>query len=339
MTQRIRSLLKYLLSVFLTILFLYLAFRGTDFDQLFRSLASVRYSWIGLFVAILLLSHLFRAWRWRYLLDPIKSRIGIRNLFSGVMIGYLMNNVLPRAGELVRPYSLAKQESIPRSSALGTIVVERILDTISFLALLLILPIVYIGPLNETFPWLGKAGLIVLLVTGAVIAFMSVLVFRRTILDRILGWISRILPERLSTRVEGIAHAFVDGFLFIKRPGSFAAILGLSVLIWLCYVVMTYVGFFAFDLKPMLGVRAAIVVLTISSIGIAVPTPGATGTYHFFVSQTLVRLFAVSGSVALSYATVTHAAAFVSSTIVGLYYLLHDHVTVADAVAKNREPS
>jgi glycosyltransferase 2 family protein len=337
MTQRIRSLLKYLLSAFLTILFLYLAFRGTDFGRLFGSLASAHYSWIVLYVAILLVSHVLRAWRWRYLLDPIKTGIGLRNLFSGVMIGYLMNNVLPRAGELVRPYSLAKLESVPRSSALGTIVVERIMDTISFLVLLLILPIVYIGPLSETFPWLGKAGLIVSLITGTVLAFMIVLVFRRTVLDIILTWLGHVLPERFSTRVEGMAHAFVDGFLFIKRPGSFAAILILSILVWLCYVVMTYVGFFAFDLEPALGLRAAIVVLTISSIGIAAPTPGSTGTYHFFASQTLVRLFAISDSVALSYATVTHAAAFVSSTLIGLYYLLHDPITVADAVVKGQE--
>ncbi|MDH3253258.1 MAG: flippase-like domain-containing protein, partial [Ignavibacteria bacterium] len=193
MTRRIRSLLKYLLSAFLTILFLYLAFRGTDFDGLFRSLAAVEYSWIVVYIAILFLSHAFRAWRWRYLLEPIKTRISMRNLFSGVMIGYLMNNVLPRAGELVRPYSLAKLESVPRSSALGTIVVERIMDTIAFLLLLLILPIVYIGPLSESFPWLGEAGLIVSMVTGAALVFMTILVFRRTILDMILAWLGRVL--------------------------------------------------------------------------------------------------------------------------------------------------
>jgi hypothetical protein len=98
------------------------------------------------------------------------------------------------------------------------------------------------------------------------------------------------------------------------------------------YILMMYVAFCAFNLEHMLGLRAAVVVLTISSIGVIAPTPGSTGTYHFFVSQTLVRLFSIPGEVALSYATVTHGAVFVGTTIIGLYFLLHDHVKVSKSV-------
>lgn len=338
MTERTRLVLKYLLSGLLTVLFLYLAFRGTDFTAIRESLSSAHYSWILLYTAILLVSHLFRALRWRYLLDPIKKGIGVRNLFSAVMIGYFMNNVLPRAGELVRPYSLAKLESVSRSSALATIVVERILDAMAFLFLIAILPLVYVGPLSQSFPWLADAGLIVMLFVGLALASMVVVVYRRTVLDKILGVVAGILPERFGKRIGQIAHRFVDGFLFVKHPRNFLPILALSILTWFCYALMTYVGFFAFGLEQSMGFRAAIVVLAISSIGVAVPTPGSTGSYHFFTSQAMLRLFAVPEEIALSYATVTHAAGYILSTVVGAYFLLRDHINISRAVKESEEP-
>ena len=89
--------IQYILSALLSLVFLYLAFRGTDFSQILRSLEDANYAWLGVSFVCLLLSHAVRAYRWRFLLDPIKPSIGFRNLFSGVVIGYLLNNVLPRA--------------------------------------------------------------------------------------------------------------------------------------------------------------------------------------------------------------------------------------------------
>src|SRR5512140_298699 len=120
-------LLRYLLSIALMVFFLWYAFRGTDFGKLYEAIRDASYGWIAISFAILMLSHVVRAWRWRYLLEPIKPAIGLRNLFSAVMIGYFVNNLLPRAGELARPYSIGKLESIPGSAAFGTIVVERLI--------------------------------------------------------------------------------------------------------------------------------------------------------------------------------------------------------------------
>jgi uncharacterized membrane protein YbhN (UPF0104 family) len=108
----------------------------------------------------------------------------------------------------------------------------------------------------------------------------------------------------------------------------------LSVFIWFLYIVMTYVAFFSFGLGKQLGFGAAIVVLAISSIGVAIPTPGATGGYHWFAAQTLVRLFHVTNEVALSYATVTHAVGFIGVSIAGLFYFLRDHINIKEAMDK-----
>ena len=330
--------LKYVLSVALTVVLLYFAFRGTDVGKLFSSIREAHYGWIVVMFLCLMLSHTFRAWRWRYFLDPIKPHISFRNLFSGVMIGYCVNNALPRVGELVRPYWIGRLESVPKSAALGTIVVERIIDTASFLVLVMIIPFVYNGPLMETFPWLREAGIIISLATFGFLIAAIVLMSRRDWTDSLLRRVTGFLSPSRSVRFDGVVHSFLDGFLFVKRPGAFLVILVLSILVWFLYIVMTYVAFFSFgDGMSHLGFGAALVVLAISSIGIAIPTPGATGSYHWFAAQTLVRLFHIPNELALSYATVTHAAGFVGVTIVGLYYFIHDHVSIRDAITRSRE--
>lgn len=332
MTHRLKTYLRYPLSFLLTIVFLWLAFRGTDFDGIYASIEGANYWWIGLMFVCLIASHLVRAWRWRYLLEPIKPGIGLRNLVSGVMIGYMMNNVLPRAGELARPYAIGRSEDIPKSAAFGTIVVERLIDTISFLILVAIVPLVYSGPLRETFPWLEQARVIISVATFAGIALLITLVVRRDWADKFIHACMTILPERMGSIIEQTAHHFLDGFLFLKRPKHFGLILIQSFLVWFLYICMVYVAFFAFDMN--LDFSAAIVIQAISSIGVAVPTPGGTGSYHAFTSQALNKLFGVSSEVALSYATVTHAAGFIGMMFVGVYFFVKDHIKVSEAVAK-----
>ena len=102
------------------------------FSDLLLSLKSANYWWIALLVPISLLGHWIRALRWKYLMAPIKKDCKLSHLFGAIMIGYAVNNVLPRVGELVRPYVLGNQEQVSKSAALATVVVERILDLLSF---------------------------------------------------------------------------------------------------------------------------------------------------------------------------------------------------------------
>lgn len=335
MTSRARTFLKYLFSALLTVLFLYLAFRQTDFEKLLVSMKNANYWWFLLFFALLMISHVLRSWRWRYLLEPIKPNIALNSLFSGVMVGYLVNNLLPRAGEIVRPYAIGKLESIPKSAALGTIVVERIMDTVSFLILVALMPLLYDGPLRDTFPWLERTGVIVSSITFAIVFSFVTLMIRRDLTDRLLRSMGKFLPQKLSLRVDKIAHSFLDGFLFLKRPDNFFIIVVLSIGVWVMYILMMYTAFYAFDLH--LGFRAAIVLQALVSIGFAMPTPGATGSYHVFASQTLSGLFFVPNEIALSYATLTHAVGFIGVTVVGLFFFLKDHLRVSEAVGKVAE--
>ena len=339
MTPRTRRILTYCFSAVVTVGFLYIAFRGIDLERLFISIKSANYWWMLVMLILLMISHFFRAWRWRYMLNPIKQNIGMRNLFSSVLVGYLMNNILPRAGELVRPYAIGRLESIPKSAALGTIVVERIMDTVSFLILVALVPLVYNGPLYETFPWLEQTSRSISLFVLFFIVIVTVLMLRRDWTDAVLRALSKILPANAARKLDVIAHSFLDGFLFLKAPRHFFVITVFSVVVWFLYILMLYVAFFAFDMQGKVDFAAAVVLQAISSIGFAIPTPGGTGTYHFFASQTLSRLFQIPEETALSYATVTHAVTFIGGTLAGLYYLVQDHIKVSEAVGSSTEQS
>jgi len=306
-------------------------------DQLAAAMAGADFLWLFVMFLLLMLSHCLRSWRWRYLLEPIKPAIGFRNLFSGVMVGYLINNILPRAGELVRPYTLGKLESVSRSATLGTIVVERMMDTATFLFLLAMIPLVYDGHLRETFPWLGEAGVLLTAAMVGIFAMITLLMVRRDIANALVGFLTRILPASVHARFRRMVHSFLDGFLFLKRPANFLIIFLLSAGVWLLYIAMTKAAFHALHLEHQLGWRASIVVLAISSIGIAVPTPGSTGGYHFFTAQTLTQLFLIPEETALGFATLTHGVGYAGVTLIGLYFFLHDHVRISEAVKEAKE--
>lgn len=332
-----RRWLQYIISGALTVFFLYLAFRGTDPADLADSLRHADYWWIlGYFVA-LMASHLLRALRWRYMLYPLKPDIGLRNLFSALMIGYMLNNILPRAGEIGRPYVIGQLERISAGASFGTIVVERIMDIVSFLILVGALPFLYRGPLRESFPWLTQSGIILAALIIPATAVIVLLMRRRDWADAVLVRLTRVLPQGFGRRIDRLTHSFLDGFTFLKTPRHFLIIGVLSVFVWSLYAVMTWCGLRAFGLDRALGVSGAVVVLAISSIGVAIPTPGSTGTYHAFASQTLIALFGVARATALSFATLTHAVGFVSSTLFGLYYLLVDRITLGDAVRPRKQ--
>jgi uncharacterized protein (TIRG00374 family) len=223
------------------------------------------------------------------------------------------------------------------SAALGTILVERIFDMLSFMVVIALIPLVYSGPLTQVFPWLEETGIWVTVVTLATLTLFTFFMMRRDIVVRMLNFITRHLSPKKAKLVEHITHSFLDGFLFLKEPKNYLMIAFLSVLIWGFYIIMQFLPFYAFNMtdKYSLDMGTALVVQAISSIGFILPTPGGTGSYHYFVIQTLTRLYGVSEEVARSYATVTHAVGFIGTTLLGFYFFFRDKLHLGDI--KKRE--
>jgi len=315
---------------------MYLAFRGKDMGQLWMSVSAVPLKWFVILTVGGVVSHLVRAWRWQYLLYPIKTDVSLRNSFSAVMIGILLNNVLPRVGEFVRPVAIGRLEKISRSAAFGTVVLERVLDLITFVLILLLVLFFYASSFTKLFPslanieWVFLAGSAVMLIVCVVVFLHAEFVFS------FIRKLARVLPHGIRGKVEKIVDSFLTGFGASKHPGNYAMIGVTSLLIWGLYIILMYLPFYAFDMMAAynLDFSSAAILMVVSGVAYAVPTPSGFGSYHFFTAFVLAQLFGVDPVVASGYALYTHTLGFISSTVVGLYYLLRDKIHVAELVAK-----
>ncbi len=337
MRSIVKNSLSTLFSILLSGLFLYLAFRGKDIGMLWRSLIEVPWGWFVLLFVGSALSHVLRAWRWKYLLYPIKQDVSLRNSFSVIMIGYLINNVVPRLGEFVRPYSMKRLEGISRSATMGTIVLERILDLVTFAMFVLTVFAMYSHqfviwfPSMANFEWLFVAGAAVMMIVFILMFLKAEMMLQFA--KRFLG----LLPVRMRMTAEKIFDSFITGFQASKYPGNYFMIAVTSILIWLSYIVLLYVPFFIYDFSrnPEINFGAAAVLNVASGFAFALPTPSGIGSYHAFTLFALTEMFKVDPAEALSYAVYTHAVGFLTTTILGLYFFIVDKMHVGDVVAPN----
>jgi glycosyltransferase 2 family protein len=328
MPAKARSIFRYTVSFLIAIAFLYLAFRGVKLSELWESLKGVNYWWIALLFPINIFSHWIRAVRWAHLLSPIRTNISKRNLFSAVMIGYAVNNVLPRVGEFIRPYVIGKLENISKTSAFGTVVAERILDLISFYFMVCIVLFIFPHSLD---PFVTNVEIVrpfFLLGSIAGLIIFIFLFFKAEAFFRLLARVLYFAPTTFVEKVEKMLEKFYSGFAVAKVRAKLPEILFHSFLILLLYALGMYIPFFAFPhlVRPELDFGAAVVLLVISSISWLLPAPGALGTYHSFLTVAMVKLYNVDITTALSYAILTHGITYIIAIIFGVYYYFSDHL-------------
>lgn len=312
-----KRILKIGLALLLGALFMWLAFRNVRLQEVFDYAKRIRFGWIIPFAISALCSHVFRAERWRLLIEHDKKELNRVTLISGVLVGYLMNIVGPRLGEVSRPVYVARKEGLSSSKLMGTIVLERIIDVVVMAILMGVVSIYLISDINllskifgeQTIDFLtNNSGLItygwvalfvLLLILGGYVG-LKILLYLGTKFETLQEWIGR---------AREILFKFKDGVLSARKVERWGLFVLYTALIWFCYTLMTYIPFWMFDMQEVydLDMLDALVITVISAIGIAIPSPGGIGTYHYFVKQSLLVLFAVPAVTGIAYATITHA--------------------------------
>lgn len=322
--------LKLILSLLVSAVFTYLAFRNIDFALMWRTLSQANYWLLAPGLLFMYVSLWLRALRWGYFMKPIKP-VGFQKLFSAMMIGYYGNNVFPfRLGEVLRAYAIGQSAGVSRMASFATIFVERIIDVISLLLLL------GVSLLFHDYPaWIEKGGAILL---GATVACTVFIVFLMKRTERTLSFVMRLLqpfPEKVKQVVSKLLASFLEGFGVFKKSEHFGTITWQSFAIWLCYAVIVYVTLDAFELNSRYNMPpgASLVILVMTSIAIMVPAaPGYVGSFHWVCQQSLM-LFGISASESLSFAVVSHVVNFVPITLLGFYYYYRQHLDLRQAVA------
>ncbi|MCK9209645.1 MAG: flippase-like domain-containing protein [Ignavibacteriaceae bacterium] len=320
-----KELLSYVVSILLSLVFLYFAFAGVDASHLLKIISGASLWWIFVFALLTLLGHYLRALRWKVILSSIKKDVEVGHLFGSLLIGYGVNNVVPRLGEISRAVSVGQLENISRSSIFGTIVVERVIDIIFFGIAVVLSAFLYQGNLYAKFPWLKLT-----MYFGSALIFIVILILVLSIRYKekfysIILFLTRKFSVRFAEKIASIFEKLTFGFSSLSGWKNYSLTIFFSVLIMLTYGYNSYVGFLIFDMHNAANINliSGWVVMSISSIGVMIPTPGGIGSYHTITKSVLVSLYSFLPDVSIAYATLTHAISYIIHSVSALFYFFY----------------
>jgi uncharacterized protein (TIRG00374 family) len=294
-------------GILISVVCVFFVVRGVDLGQTASLLGTAKLPWLGLAVVGVTADLAFRALRWQRLIAPIKP-VPLRRLSGYMLVGYLANNVLPaRLGELVRSHYLGDREGISRSATLGTVVVERVVDTV-----------VLVG--------IGAAAILILNVRGVVVSAILVGVALAGLL--VVALAVALAAHRLPgagriaaflgrwPRVKGIALRLRDGLRVAALPRTIAASALLSVAAWSCTVLAVLAVGQSLGIELTVGEGALLAAGT--NLATAIPSgPGYLGTFEY-AGQTIAAAFGLPVSRGLALAVLIHVLTLVVSSIGGV---------------------
>lgn len=309
------DILKILFSLILGGAILYWMYRGFDFARLGDvMLHQMDWTWMLLSLPFGILAQAFRGWRWKLALAPLGEHPRNSTSVNSVFLSYALSLLIPRIGEFTRCGVLKRYDGVSFAKALGTVLTERVIDTL-FIGLLILATFLYQFPIFHTFfnqtgtrldtmlCQFSTTGYIVTAICG-VVAIISTLALLRqyTIYNKVKNTISDMWTGITSLRM-------------MDRRGLFIVY---TLAIWGCYFLHYYLTFFCFDATSHLGISCALVTFVVGSVAVIVPTPNGAGPWHFAV-KTMLILYGVTDTDALYFVLIVHSVQTLLVVLIGVY--------------------
>jgi len=312
--------LKFIAFFAVGIVLLWFSFRNVNFTKLAVDLKEADYSWLLLSLLFALFAFISRARRWVLLINPLGFNPSLRNSFYALMTGYLANLALPRIGEITRCVALGKKEKIPVDQLIGTVVIER---TIDFLSLLFIMIILIFTSSNQIGLFLKESILVpiqqkVFSVFGVTWIIWGIL-FTLLIISLFL----MIRYKRSLRKIRGfskmfdLARGIINGLKSItnlKRKWEFIIH---TIFIWINYALMTWVVVFSLESTSHLTFGNSIFILVIGGLAMSAPVQSGLGAFHYIVSRGLLIVNGIPLEEGLVYALLTHESQLIFMAIIG----------------------
>ncbi len=326
--KRLTFIFTTALTAFLFVLFLWKA----DFEGIICAVGNARADFFVYAILIMLISLAIRAHRWKLLLKSPPS-VPMMDFFSAMMAGFAISFLAPgRMGELARPYILAKKNNLSVSSTFATVVLERIIDTIVLLIMLSLFLVLPSGITGGHIPmdWTDKLYKLGIIGFGVIFSILLILLFMKwktKTFKKIILSVTSFLPGKLSSAVADMAEKFLLGFSSLKADLNLFFICMESIIIWTLIALYNWMAFIAFDTK--LSFPAMFLMIPMTAIGIALPTPGGIGGYHAVCRFGLVTFFAVEINTAVAATVAVHALSWITMSTTGLFFLLREGYTLS----------
>ena len=306
----------------LSLLCLALAFKGIDFREVWTALMLTNYGFVLIAIAMVVVGVFVRAARWRLLFYPRHRKLRLNKLLAVLLIGQMTNIVIPgRFGELVRVYMLGEIERESKARVLGTIALEKAVDMLMLLFLLIsLLPVM---PLPR---WVQESGAALVITAPSFFLTLILLAYQKKRVLLAFTCLSRFLPRLRQVHLMRQTEAALGSLDILRRWDLGLWILGWSILNWGLGAVTNYLIFLAMDVP--LPFTAAIFLLLVLSLGVAVPSsPGKVGVFHYLTILTLA-IFGVERSFALTYSLVLHLVVFLPPSILGAFFLWWENLSL-----------
>jgi glycosyltransferase 2 family protein len=314
------KLLRYLLFLGIGILLLWLSFRNQSFSIVWDKIRHADLFWVFVSIALGILALIIRAIRWKQLIEPLGYQPGLYNTYNSVMVGYLANMAIPRLGEISRCGALSRAEKVPFDKLIGTVIVERVSDVLMLVISILFVGIMESGTLSGFLLEKVWAPLQNGITTHPLTFIVAGILFLAGVL--VLWYLFRMKnPPKIVGKIVVLIKGVIEGLKSIRKLRSKGMFIFYSCAIWILYLLMTYVCFFALPATSGLDIGAGLFVTVLGGIGMTAPVQGGIGVYHLLVSQGLV-LFGLSAADGIAFAMLVHTSQTLMLIILGFISLI-----------------
>ncbi|QMU31011.1 lysylphosphatidylglycerol synthase transmembrane domain-containing protein [Adhaeribacter radiodurans] len=326
--KKLLTISKYILLAGLSIFLMWFALKGIDFTLVWKQLQHVNYFWIGVSLLLGIAGYLSRAYRWKMQLEPLGYQLPAFKTYHAMMVGYLANLVLPRAGEVIRCSILSKTSNVAVKASFGTVITERLID---MLMLLLLTGAAFLIEFDRihTFFWNLFSAKVANYKTNSVLLYRvggaAILVFALALI-LLYAFRKKLKENSLYLKIHDFLKGVAEGVLSIAKLKNKFAFVAHTVFVWFTYYLTGYIGFLALPATENLSPGAALSVLVVGSLGMSAPVQGGIGVFHIMVRSTLL-LYSLSKETGMAYALVTHTSQTLLVVILGgisfIFSMLH----------------
>lgn len=326
---------QFWVGVLISLILIWYSLRGLKLQELTEVLAQANYWWLIPGVAVYFVAVWARAWRWHHLLKPLKA-ISTRQLFPTVCIGYFGNNILPaRGGELLRAAVLKKDEEIPISSSLATIIIERVFDGVVMLGFVFV-NLSELARLTQSSGYVGDIRTLALIGTGvflsALAIFLGLAMFPDHSLALVTAIVKRLIPVKSGEKIIGLAERFLGGLASLRSPQMILMVFVTSVVIWLLEAAKYWFVMHAFPFQ--VSFFALMLMNGIVNLATTIPSaPGYVGTFDA-PGIAVLQAYNVPKAIAAAYTLALHAALWLPITLLGGYYMLRKGIRWSEEIER-----
>jgi glycosyltransferase 2 family protein len=328
-----------IIGLIVAIAAVYYTMRNVSVSELMESFRHVNYIWLLPTFVLMCLTYVARAIRWRVLLLPVKE-VKTWDLFSPLMVGFMAGVLPARAGELVRAYLLGKKFELSFASSLATIVVERLFDMILLLFLFSWILVFHGEIFDGNIAWSGisikdlafQFGIISLALVLVLIAFIYLLTFHNEKAMALVHWLVRPFPEKWQLKLILMTETFSQGLGVFRSLKALALIGVATVGVWGLIVLQYYPLYWAYSLQDKSVTSLILLTVMVCILITVLPTPAFLGSFNAGVLIALHEIMGEAEVATVSFGFVAWGVNFAVIVLGGVYFILHDHISVRKLV-------